>query len=284
VTFFDAGIIFDYPGHIFDSFCISPDENLIAIQRSSEIRVLTFPKGEEVARWQMPWPLENWATQLQWHPDGKTIILNSTSHYSQLGMCLFNIERAEATHVFNLTRPWVRTMWSPDGSQLIVDPYSGKDVWLLDIDPEMSPGEALAPAMTTEEYLRWLLEKWNQRIEAEPSHAENYVSRAVVYLAAKDYDRARQDIDHCAALISEPDDPACHAILHWMGMYCWHDHHVEVELLISQVEKLMDRFPEDVPSYLELIENIIKWSEREDKPEIATRWRARLQELDENKE
>ncbi|MBC8217211.1 MAG: PD40 domain-containing protein, partial [Planctomycetes bacterium] len=275
--------VFDYPGHIFESFSISPDGSLIAIEISSEIRVLTFPKGDKVARWETPWPLETWATQLQWHPNGKTITLNSTSHYTQLGMCLFNVEQAEATHVLNLTRPWCRTMWSPDGSQLVVDPYSGKDVWLLDIDPGMSPTEALGPAMTTEEFLGWLLEKWDRRIEADPLSAENYVSRAVVSLAAKDYDRARQDIDHCGALINEPNDPACYAIWHWTLLYSKHGRHIEAEILVPHAEKLMDRFPAaDVPSYRNLIGEIIKLNERRGKPELAARWRARLQELDKN--
>jgi len=276
----DPALVLDEPAHVFDNFAISPDGSLIAIARLGRVRVLTFPEGQEIARWELPWPLENWASQLQWHADGKTLIFNSISHYNQLGMCLFDIERKEATHVLNLTRPWCRTIWSPDGSQLIVDPYTDPYVWILDIDPAMSPAEALAPALTTDEFLRGLLEKWDQRIEAEPSWAENYVSRAIVSLAAKDYDRARRDIDQCARLINESNDPACHAILHWTRMYCEYDRHTAAELLIPQVERLMDRFPEEVSSYKNLIKEIIDEYESNDKVELANRWRAKLHKLE----
>ncbi|MBN2314255.1 MAG: protein kinase, partial [Sedimentisphaerales bacterium] len=276
----DSALALDEPGSIFDCFCISPNGSLIAIERMGRIRVLTFPGGQEIARWELPWPLESWANQLQWHADGKTLIFNSSSHYNQLGMCLFDIEKKEASHVLNLTRPWCRTIWSPDGSQLIVVPYDDQYVWILDIDPTMSPAEALAPALTTDEFLKWLSEKWNQRIEADPSWAENYVSRAVVSLAAKDYDRAQRDIDQCVRLINEPNDPACHAILHWTHMYCKYDRHTAAELLIHQAERLMERFPEEISSYQDVIKEIIEETESTGKPEIAKRWKAKLHDVE----
>ena len=208
---------------------ISPDKRLIAYYISGEIHIQTFPEGRDVARWETPWPLHIIGTQLQWHPKGKTVMLNSTSDHNQMGMCLFDVERAEATHVFNLTRPWCRAIWSPDGSQLIVDPYSGEPR-LLEIDPEESLTKVLAPALSTTEFLAQLLEKWDQRIEADPLTGENYVARALVAMGAKDYDQARQDIDHCVTLVKEPNDPAVHALDDW-AMRCLLDkRYAEAEL------------------------------------------------------
>ncbi len=233
-----------HPGRSYASFTLSPDNTLMVFRQDSKIVVLTFPEGNEVISWEMPWPLQGWNLQLQWHPDGKTFVLNSTSQHSQMGMCLFNVENAEMTHVLNVSRPWCRTTWSPDGSQLMLSPYAHDRWWLLDIDPTIPLTEALAPALTTEEFLAQRLEKWNQRIEADPLFADNYVSRAVVWMALKDLDRAEQDLDHCLTLIHESDDPAVHTINYWAPMYQMMGPDPEAQLWASLKAQLAEKFPE----------------------------------------
>ena len=82
-----------YPGRITSQFAISPDETRIAMDYKSEIRVLTFPEGEEVMRWRLPWPMMDWANELKWHPDGKTLVFASSSYYNQLGLSLRIFQR-----------------------------------------------------------------------------------------------------------------------------------------------------------------------------------------------
>jgi hypothetical protein len=232
------------PERNYASFCISPDESLIAFREGSHILALTFPGGKEVARWQLPWPLQGWNMMLQWHPSGKTVILNSTSRYNQMGMCLLNVEDAEMTHVFNVARPWCRTIWSRDGSQLLVSPYAHEDWWLWDIDPNVPLTETLAPALTTEEFLTQRLTKWNQRIEADPLYADNYVSRAVVFMALEDFDNAEQDLKHGATLITGSNDPALSAIIYWAWMSPANGHIKEAQLWARCKTQLAERFPE----------------------------------------
>jgi hypothetical protein len=221
---------------------ISPDGSLIAAYVNGEVRVLSFPDGHEVARWAMPWPLLEWATFLRWHPDGKTLILNSTSYYNQMGMCLFDVEKKEMFHVFNVTRPWCRTMWSPDCSQLIVDPYS-MEPWLLEIDPNRPLEEVLAPALGTKEFLTMLMKRWNERIKVDPQDTELYVSRAVVRMATKDYDGAQQDLKQCVTLINEPNDPAVHAIDHWAQSYLRCGRLIGAELWALARAQIIEKFP-----------------------------------------
>ena len=193
---------------------ISPNEDLIISQSRSDIRILTLPEGQEVARWRFPWPLETWSTQLQWHPNGKTVILNSKYFDNQMGMVLFDVERAEATHVFNLTRPWCRTLLSPDGSRLIIRPFDAAP-WIMDIDPKKPLKDVLGPALTTDEFLEMLRKKWNERIAESPSEEEYYVSRAVVAMAAKDYAQVRKDLSKSVELIKDANSPAGQALDYW---------------------------------------------------------------------
>jgi tetratricopeptide (TPR) repeat protein/Tol biopolymer transport system component len=235
------------PERGFACFCISPDNSLIAFEQKGNILVLTFPEGKEVARWELPWPLQLWNFMLQWHPNGKTLILNSTSQYNQMGMCLLDTDSGDMTHVFNVSRPWCRTLWSHDGSKLLICPYAQDDWWLWDIDPSIPLTETLAPALTTEEFLTQRLEAWDQRIKADPLYADNYVSRAVVFMALKAFDSASQDLNRCATLITESNDPAIVAIDYWAGMYRGTGRTVETELWSIQRAQLAKRFPDAFP-------------------------------------
>ena len=241
----DPVSVFESPGSSLNRFAISPDESLIARQSSSRILVQTFPEGQDVARWELPWPLMQWVTQLQWHPNGKTVILNSRYFDNQMGMCLFDVVQEEATHIFNLTRPWCQTLWSPDGSQLIIDVFGGGP-WILAIDPEQPLEEILAPALTTEAFLIMLRKRCDQRIAMDPLEAEHYVSRAVVATAVKDYDLARQDLIQCVTLIKDPNGPACHAFNHWAQMYGGKGS-VESDVWRLPHTQLAEKFPAHFP-------------------------------------
>jgi len=231
-----------FHGNNLDCCALSPDKRLIAFYISGAIHIQTFPEGREVAQWETPWLLHVSATQLQWHPKHKTVMINSTSSYNQMGMCLFDIERAEVSHVFNLTRPWCRILWSPDGSRLIVDPDSGEPR-LLEIDPEKPLDEVLAPALSTDEFLAMVQERWDRRIDAHPLAPENYVHRAEVAMAAQDYDQGRQDLNRCTTLINEPNDPAV-AVLDYWAMRCLFDkRYAEAELWALGRAQLVERFP-----------------------------------------
>jgi hypothetical protein len=235
--------VLESSGAAFGRCAISPDEGLIAIQSPFDVRVLTFPEGQAVAHWELPWPLMQWVTQLQWHPNGRTVIINSRYNDNDMGMCLFDVERAEPMHVFNLTRPWCRTLWSPDGSKLMIQPF-GADPWIMDIDPTRPLEEVLAPAMTTADFLTMLRQRWDQRIAADPLNTEPYLCRAVVVMAAKDFEQARQDLTRCVALIKDPNDPACLRLRDWVKMYR-RQASAASEIWRIYYGQIVDRFPDD---------------------------------------
>ena len=214
---------------------ISPDEDFVAVPTVtkgtlSEIRILTFPEGKEIARWRLPWPLRRWVTPFQWHPSGKALILNSRYYDNEMGMCLFDIETGQTRHVSDFTRPWCRAMWSPDGSRLLVCPF-GMSPWVMEIDPERPLEEVLAPALSTEDFLSVLRKKWDNRIAADPGYAKHYVSRAILLLAAGDYEQAEQDLKQGAQLVTDPNDPAIHALSYWAEQYANADCHRELEIM-----------------------------------------------------
>jgi len=229
----------------FSLCAISPNEEYIAFYWRGTIHVKTLPEGHRVARWTLPWPLPRPYTQLQWHPNGKTLVLNSNSEYNQMGLCLFDVKRAEATHVWNLPRPWCRTAWSPDGSQLIVYPYLGTP-HLLELDAKVPVTKALAPALATPAFLASLENNWGQRIAADPQCAELYVSRALVRMGLHNADGACEDVMHAVALIRDPNDPAVHALEHWARLCFQQDRHTAAEIWALGRAQIVETFADQL--------------------------------------
>lgn len=221
---------------------LSPDNRYIALNYLGEMRVLTFPEGREVARWEKPWPTM-WM-DLCWHPDGKQILLNTWWYVGDMGMCVFDVEQSEVTHVFNLSGPKCAAILSPDGTKLMVVVqgayYEG---WLLDIDPGKPLTEVLAPALTSEQHLAELSEKYDRIVELDSPCANHHLSRALVFFARGALDAAHQDIDRCRSLITGPNDPAVWKLRFWANRYLASKHYVEAESLTLGLARLAEQFP-----------------------------------------
>ncbi len=138
---------------------ISPDERLIAVFSAGAIRVFTLSEGREIAHWRSPLPLAEKDTRLQWHPSGRTVMLRSISTDHQLGLCLFDIDRGEVTHILHQTSSLCTTSWSPDGSRLIIDPFWSKP-HLVEVDSHAFPAALMSSAVTTDALLASLSKRW----------------------------------------------------------------------------------------------------------------------------
>ena len=231
---------------------ISPKEDFIATSKFmsgsiSEIRIQTFPDGNEVARWKLPWPLAPWSIQLQWHPNGKTLILNSGMNYNQMGMCLFDIETGEVRHGFNLPRPWCKTLWCPDGSQCLINPLYSWSSWIMETDHETPLEKILALSLPTEPFLSMLEKQWDRRIAADPNYAIHYVARSVIQLAEGDYQNAERGLKQCICQIDAANDPALYALQYWGRVYIRVDYFREAEMVGLVNLQLSETFPDQYP-------------------------------------
>ncbi len=221
---------------------LSPDNRHIALNELSDVRVLTFPEGREVARWQKPWPLQ-WVS-FNWHPDGTQILLNASWHLGDMGMCVFDLKKNETLHVFNLNGPKCQVILSLDGTRLIVVVMgAAQKCWSLDIDPEKPLAEILAPALTEEQLLVRLLDQYDRIIASDTPSANHYLSRALVFFARQDVNKARQDMEQCVNLIQTPNGPTATNLQIWVNRYLKSKRHTEAEILTLNLAQLAERFP-----------------------------------------
>ena len=128
------------------------------------------------------------------------------------------------------------------------------------------------------------IENKSRAIAADPIYPENYLRRAVAFISLDEHEKAKSDLRQFDALATSRDHHVSYEMFRWLKQYYVNEFYDEAGLLAPHAEKLMDRFPADIPSYRDLIGDIVKVNERRDKPEIASRWRAKLQEIGENEE
>jgi serine/threonine protein kinase/Flp pilus assembly protein TadD len=69
------------------------------------------------------------------------------------------------------------------------------EIWVADLDPNLSAAEALGPGQTLEEHYQELIGLYTRRIEIDPENPEHYLSLSRVYGDLGDKDKARESLD-----------------------------------------------------------------------------------------
>ena len=89
--------------------------------------------------------------------------------------------------------------WSgPDLARLAIGRIYGnaaKEIWVADLDPNLSAAEGLGSGPNLEEHYRELIGLYAQRIEIDPENPGHYTSLARVYLDLGDKDKALESLD-----------------------------------------------------------------------------------------
>ncbi len=252
---------------------VSPDEKYVAYAVGSELRIVELAFGSVVTRWVAPGPQRGMI--VRWSPDGKELSLGGFSD-SSLGLWIFDVGRKNAWQISGA--PAITCIWSPDGSRTIIEikrPF--EEVWLATLDPKIPTYQALAPALTREEYLQRRLEQTTHLIDTDPLNANNYLSRAIVYISLHKYEKATADLEKCAKLVESSDHPALSSMNKWARVYSNEGQYEEAEpLSLKALETRRRVLGEEHQDTLESIKKLIKLYEAWGKPEKAEQWRAKL--------
>ena len=129
---------------------VSPDEKYVAYGVGSELRIVELSSGSVLMRWTAPGPAMG--LLVRWSPNGKEISVAGLTG-SDLGLWVFDVERKKAWQIFD--PPAISGIWSPDRSRMVIEikkPF--EENWLVTLDPNVPGYQALASALTSEEYLR----------------------------------------------------------------------------------------------------------------------------------
>lgn len=252
---------------------VSPDEKYLAYAVNNELRIVELSSGSVITRWTAPVPQRGMI--VRWSPDGKELSVGGYSD-SSLGLWIFDVERKNAWQISGA--PAITCIWSPDGSRTVIEikrPF--EEVWLATLDPNTPTYQALAPALTREEYLRHRLKQSTHLIDIDSLNANNYLSRAIVYISLNKYEKAAADLEKCAKLVKSGDHPALSSMNKWARVYYEQGQYEEAELLSLKALDIRRRvLGEEHPDTLDSLNNLIELYEAWDKPKEADKWRAKL--------
>ena len=182
---------------------VSPDEKYIAC-RGRERQIVDLSTKSVVASWTMP--LTGLFGFLSWSPDGQEL---SVGNFDNSGLWIYDVETKKASKVLSGRFGWCS--WSrPDIGKIAIGRVYGDfhhEIWVADLDPNVSAAEALGPGRTVEEHYQELANRFSRRIDTDPGDAENYLSRVACYAYLQEYEKATADLEELAKLWENGDQP-----------------------------------------------------------------------------
>ena len=155
---------------------VSPDGQRVAYFEEETLKVQDLASQSLVARCAMPsvtWVITAWS------PTGQEVCLGICNWYKP-GLWVYNLDKGELACV--IPGPIWHGAWSPDRTKLafcLGRPHF--EIWVADLDPKVSTIEALSPTQTLDEHFQEMEALYMRRLEADPTDAANYLSRAEEY-------------------------------------------------------------------------------------------------------
>jgi serine/threonine protein kinase len=181
---------------------ISPDDRYMACQQINYVQVRDMRSGELVADWLAP--LGVLTSVLSWSPDGEklSICIRSAESVSQ-GLWILDLSRKTVSKV--LSGPCSHASWSgADVERIAVVRNYGSmhsEIWT-------GTTAALGPGRTVDEHVQAAIDLCDECIDADPTAAWSYASRAALYIYLNDARRAFADLDQYESLVGDPNEKA----------------------------------------------------------------------------
>ncbi len=179
---------------------VSPDEKYVAYgQRDGERRIVELTTNSIVASWIVP--MATGDGFLNWSPDGQELSIGDYG-IANSGLWIYDVKAGKASKV--LSGLFGRSVWSPpEISQIAIErKYGGlhNEIWVANLDPNMSAAEALGPGRTAKEHCQEMADFYTRRIETEPENSAHYISRAECYVYLQDNKKAFADLEKHAEI------------------------------------------------------------------------------------
>jgi len=265
--------VVETPGRYPRAFSVSPSGRYLAYEYAHEVSIVELSSRSVVSTWQTPWPLYGW--RLGWTHDEKHLIIGSSSWYSQTGTWVLDINKNEATPVLPQLAHFLSL--SPDKSGLVITVID--ETWLADARSDIAITKAFGLAMTPDQFLAQRVQRWTERIEANPEETELYLQRALTYMSLQEYGRAKSDLQTFTMLMTPSDKHLYYMMCWWGWRYCFHNLYDGGELLMLPAAELLPLYPDTqlgLYGHFNPVLNLVSLYERCGKPKLAEKWRAKL--------
>jgi serine/threonine protein kinase/Flp pilus assembly protein TadD len=182
---------------------VSPDEKYFAYgQQGSERKIVELSTNSVFASWKVP--LITGFGYPNWSPSGQEL---SMADYENSGLWIYELDKKKASKVLSGRFSWCS--WSqPDISKIAIERvcgYLNHEIWVANLDPNMSTAESLGPGRTVEEHCQEMVDHYTRRINFEPEEAGHYLSRAECYVYLDDQEKAFADLEKYAGIVKDPE-------------------------------------------------------------------------------
>ncbi|MCP4261398.1 MAG: protein kinase [Planctomycetes bacterium] len=185
----------------FNSFSsVSPDNQHVAYVGTPSLQVIDLATQASIVEWPLHF-ITRWGG-VTWSPTGNELCMGPDSSVGdRTGLWIYYFDSNEPVKV--LDSQIMDASWAPDGTKLVFSlrpPFF--ELWVADLDPEISTIEALGPGQTVNEHWHHMLRLYTRRIQADPQDAFAYYDRARYYDYLHDRERAHADMRRWSAILN----------------------------------------------------------------------------------
>jgi len=184
---------------------VSPHEKYVAYSSAGELRIVQLSTQSVVVSWS-PHPISLAWVGVNWSPSGRELSAAGRGR----GLWIYNLDTKTGVKVLSGEIGW--NSWSrPDMSRFAFQRKYGplhREIWVADLDPNVSTAEALGPGRTIEQYCQETIDYYTRRIDTGTEDPGHYLSRAQYYMYLQNREKGFADLDHCAKLLRSSQHPA----------------------------------------------------------------------------
>jgi tetratricopeptide (TPR) repeat protein len=225
---------------------VSPDEKYVAYGVIGERRIVDLSTKSVVASWTAP-PGSSTAFP-NWSPNGQELSVGS---YGNSGLWIYELDNEKQIRKASkvLSGSFASCTWSrPEISRMVIQRVYGglhREIWVADLDPNVSTTEALGPGRTLEQHCQELISLYNRRIKTDPEDVESYLWRARLYMYLKDREKAFAGLDKFANIVKNQSETAQTYASLGAGLVIRPGRMVDAEIALELFRKAHEMEPEN---------------------------------------
>jgi len=185
---------------------ISPDEKYVAYRKADVLRIVELSTQSVVVNWTTTPRSLGLRSAIYWSPSGCELFIAGND-----GLWIYNLATKTFANVLSGEIGW-SSLSPSDMNRIAFQRGYGplhREIWIADLDPNVSTVEALGPSRSIEEYYQEAIDYCTRLIiDTDPEDPVYYLSRAEYYLYQQNREKAFVDLEQSAKLLSSHEHPA----------------------------------------------------------------------------